>query len=71
MHYKRPRKQINLFSSIYSRFHKEKYEDLTWLLQYNQEHPSDLDALKLLHKYHCAQKRGMPGLEQVILLREQ
>ena len=60
------------FHLIYSRFSQEKYEDLTWLLQYNQEHPSDLDALKLLHKYHCAQKNEeCLKLEQVILLREQ
>ena len=73
MHYKMTLKANQFcFHLIYSRFSQEKYEDLTWLLQYNQEHPSDLDALKLLHKYHCAQKNEeCLKLEQVILLREQ
>ena len=60
------------FHLIHSRFSQGNYQDLQWLLQYNQEHPSELDALKLLHKYHCAQKNEeCLKLEQVILLREQ
>ena len=60
------------FHMIHARFSQENYQDLQWILQYNQEHPSDLDALKLLHKYHCAQKNEeCLKLEQVILLREQ
>ena len=60
------------FHLIHSRFSQGNYQDLQWLLQYNHEHPSELDALKLLHKYHCAQKNEeCLKLEQVILLREQ
>ena len=60
------------FHLIGTRFAQENYQDLQWLLTYNREHPSDLDAIKLLHKYHCTREdEECLRLEQVILLREQ
>mgnify|MGYP002848187734 CR=1 FL=1 len=69
---KDPNSKSIRFHLIHSRFSQGNYQDLQWLLQYNQENPSELDALKLLHKYHCVQKNEeCLKLEQIILLREQ
>ena len=67
-----PNSKTIRYHLIEVRFSLEDYQDIPWLLRYNQEHPSDLDAIKLLRIYYCKQKDDRCNkLEEIIFFREQ
>ena len=66
-----PQSKSIRYHIIEMRFQTDNYQDLDWLIEYHQKHPSELDIIKLLRLYHCKQNtQKCSEYEKIIVFRE-